>query len=117
MTKFENDIFYDISKLPQDKIIELLREAKDLSYNWWVDILDCKVSFARQKIDMSFNDVLKRIDKSTHFVFINRKGHPNREHRLEIGFRTMEDKDYFLFIYVDEEKKDYFIEKYGLVKI
>ena len=103
--------------MPQSKIVEIMHEAKELSYNWWVDILDAKVSFARQKIDMSFSDVIKRIDNSTHFVFINRKGHPDWEHRLEIGFRTKEAKDHFLFIYVNKDKKEYFLEKYELGKM
>lgn len=117
MKKFEDDVFYDINKLPQSKIVELLNEAKELSYNWWIDILDAAVSFSRQNIDMSFEDALKRIDKSTHFVFINRKGHPDREHRLEIGFRTMKVKDHFLFIYIDEDKLEFFLDKYGLEKL
>ncbi|MEN8120771.1 MAG: hypothetical protein ABFS35_10510 [Bacteroidota bacterium] len=44
MTKFENDIFYDINNLPKDKIVELLHEAKELSYNLWVDKLDCSIA-------------------------------------------------------------------------
>jgi len=117
MEVFENDIFYDINNLALDKIIELLNEAKKISYDWWVDVLDVNISFARQKIEMSFKDVLKRIDDNTHFVFIHRKGHPAWEHRLEIGFRTMEAKDHFLFIYVDKEKERYFIDKYGLKRL
>ncbi|MEN8120770.1 MAG: hypothetical protein ABFS35_10505 [Bacteroidota bacterium] len=66
---------------------------------------------------MSFEDIMKQIGDSTHFVFINRKGHPNWEHRLEIGFRTMEAKDHFLFIYVDESKLEYFMKKYKIEKL
>ena len=100
-----------------DKKIELLKEAREMSYKWWVDILDVNTSFARQRTDMDFDDVLKRVNDSTHFVFIHRKGYSNWEHHLEIGFRTMEAKDHFLFIYVDKEKESYFIDKYGLQKL
>ena len=114
---FENDIFYTISDLPIEKIIELLKEAKEMSFEWWVDILDINNSFARQRIDMSFDDVVKRIDNSTHFVFIHRKGYPDWEHYLEIGFRTMEANDHFLFIHVNEEKLKCFVNKYTLKKL
>ena len=114
---FENDTFYTISNLPIEKIIELLKEAKELSYEWWIDILNVNKSFARQRIDMGFDDVLKRVDSSTHFVFIHRKGYPDWEHYLEIGFRTMEANDHFLFIHVDEKKLKYFIDKYALEKL
>jgi hypothetical protein len=114
MEAYENDIFYDINDLPFDKIVELLKEAQKMSYEWWVDILDVNVSFSRKRTDMSFEDVMKRIDNSTHFVFIHRRGYPDWEHYLEIGFRTMEAKDHFLFIHVDEEKLKYFINKYNL---
>ena len=117
MGNYEQDIFYDIDKLPPDRIVKLLYETKEFSYNCWIDKLDASVSFARQRIDMSFDEVLQRINESTHFVFIHRRGYPDWEHRLEIGFRTMEAIDHFLFIHVDESKKQYFLDKYKLERL
>jgi hypothetical protein len=115
--RIKNDIFYDIDKLTSAERIELLHEAKNMSYNWWVDYLDVEISFARQSIEMNFEDILKRINTSTHFVFIHRRGIIGEKPHLEIGFRTMEEKDHFLFIYIEENKKEYFINKYRLKEI
>ena len=117
METYEHDIFYDIAKLPREKIVDLLHEAKELSYNLWVDKLDVSESFARQRTVMGFEEVMQRTGASTHFVFIHRKGYANWKHHLEIGFRTMEAIDHFLFLHVDESKKQHFLEKYELERL
>lgn len=73
--KYERDIFYDHAHLSNKQKIELFYDAKEQSYEWWVDILDCEKSIARQKIEMSFEDIIKKFGKGSHFVIIHRKGY------------------------------------------
>lgn len=108
-------IFYKHSHLDTEQKIELMHYAKEQSYEWWVDILDCNVSFARQRIEMSFEDILSKFDNSCHFVIIHRKGFISDNFYVEIGFSTMvKAPDYFLWIHLKEEKLSKLIEKYKL---
>ena len=108
-------IFYDHSHLNTKQKIELMLYAKKQSYEWWVDILDCSKSLHRQKIEMSFEDILKKFKSNCHFVVIHRKGFPSGEHYIEVGFSTMaETPEYFLWIYLKEEKLPDLIKKYEL---
>lgn len=116
------DIFYQTDKLTKLKIRELFLEAKELSYNWWVDD---QPTWSRRKIDLPFDDVLKIFDdtvrKKLHITFIHRRGYLDWEHYLEIGFCTLARKretednikgDVFLWINVDIKHKDYLLKKY-----
>lgn len=60
--KYEPDIFYDVSRLSNEQSIKLLNEAKDLSYEWWVDILDCSKSLAinRTIVELNFFYICRR---------------------------------------------------------
>lgn len=109
-----HDIFYDIYNLSFKKKVQLLREAKELCYEWWADILDCDKSWSREKIEISFEEAMKKCDKETHFVFIHRRGYKNWDWRLEIGYRSMTTPDYFLWIEVKEDKIDELVKKYKL---
>lgn len=115
MNNYQN-IFYNINSLPQKEKIELLNDAKELSYRWHVDILDCKVSFYRKKIDMSFSSILSLCNKNrSHFVFAHRV--TPRENYLEIGFSTLRDPSYFLWIYVNQYYKKELLNKYNLKEL
>ena len=116
------DVFYGLSHLSIKELKELFKEAKDLSKFWQVDILK---SFYRESTDMSFENILKKLDKNSHIVFIHRKGwidengNPKRYRgwEIETGFRSWDKEnkyDYFLFIFLDEKNLDHFIEKYKL---
>lgn len=94
---------------------KLLIESKDLSYHWWVDILDCSKSIRRQEIKMSFEDILNYLKKDSHFVFIHRRS-PYEEY-IEVGFSTMKTPSYFLWVYCDIRYLSYFISKYNLTKM
>ena len=120
--KHEHDIFYNNKKLSVEEKKELLIDAKNKSYDIQTDILDCNVSWSRQHIDISFDDILKKISDGSHFVVINRKGYESWKNTeyfktswcLEIGFSTMQSPSYFLFIYVKEDELEFFINKYNL---
>ncbi len=126
--EYKPDIFYDLKKLSKKKIHELFEEAKELSYNWWVDD---QPSWTRRKIDMPFEEVLSIFDKTLrkhlHITFIHRMSCCcAEEEHLEIGFCTLVRKDengklhpngdIFLWIDVDLKYKEHLLEKYSLNK-
>lgn len=89
-------------KLSLKQKLDLLRRAVEKCDHWWVDILDCSKSFCRQKIEMSFEEILKKLDNRSHFCIIHRNLPPIKDY-LEIGFSTMNAlrPDYFLWIILD----------------
>lgn len=91
-----------------------MHEAKEQSYEWRVDVLDCDKSYSRQRIEMSFEDILKILDSSSHFFIIHRRGYSNWDFHIKIGFRSMTAIDYFLWIHLKEDKLPDLIEKYNL---
>ena len=109
-------VFYNMAAMNLDEKIAMLRDCRELSYTWWVDKLDCAVSWSRQKIDCSFEEILARIGTQTAFVMIDRGCWGGDRQYFEIGFRTMESPvDYFLFIEVESEKMPPILKKYRLV--
>ena len=107
----KQDIFYINNKLSIKQKKQLLIEAKNLSYNWWVDILDCNKSILREKINMPFDEIMSKFDNSCHFTIIHRKFFENK---LEIGFCTLKSPDHFLWIECKPNKIKHFISKYNL---
>lgn len=134
MEEYKQHIFYklkgDISPHIQE---EILRDAKDKCYHWHIDHLP---TWARERIDMPFDEVLKYLyQESIHFVIIHRRGYSPRDENdewnkwyLEIGFSTLARTtklpttkidikgDLFLWINLDEKYIPYFVEKYNLEK-
>ena len=120
---YVNDVFYNTDHLSVEDKKNLLRDAKNKSYNWHIDILDD--SIARKMIKYArFEKYLKMIDDDTFFVFIVRGGFLNKiklsrkwnwnSFCIQTGVRTMTTPDYFIFINVDLKHFDYFKEKYKL---
>jgi hypothetical protein len=105
------DIFYNINNLTLKDRRSLIKFAKDNSLDWWVDELDCSKSFARQRIDMPFEEVSKLFKLSSHFVVSNRNGEYG-----EIAFCTFKDPDYFLWINVDLDILHQITKKFNLHK-
>jgi hypothetical protein len=107
----ENEIFYNIRHLTLSEKEMILNEAYTLRERWWVDILDCNISFARQKVEMSYNDIMLKFQEKSHFVVIHRKCFENYG---EIGFCTLKSPEYFLWINLAEEKLQYIVSKFDL---
>ena len=105
------DTFYNIDTFPLKKNIEILNDAKEKCYRWWADILDCSKSWARQKINCTFEEIMDRVTDKTRFTFINRK---YIDDYIEVGFSLMTTPDYFLWIQIDKKELPYFIKKYNL---
>jgi hypothetical protein len=96
--------------------IALLNDCKEICYEWRADKLNCDVSFSRQKYDCSFEEILGHLHDDSHFVVIDRgtwDSFDNIDH-FEVGFRSMEPIDYFLFIEIESDKMPPILEKYGL---
>ena len=116
------DIFYNINELSFKKKIELLKDAKETCFNWWTDVLDCSKSFARQRVEMSFEEAIRKCNEHTFFTFIHRRGFEGWKERneimdgwrLEVGYRTMTSPDYFLWINCEEDQVDKLAKKYKL---
>lgn len=112
------DVFYDLSKLEKSLLMTLFNDAFKKSSSWHYDILDCKKSLARQKMDVTFEQVIDKFVETPmgklHVVFIHRK-HFNEQH-IETGFSTFCSPSYFLFINVPISELGYFVKKYRLNK-
>ena len=97
---------YNTRTLSLDDKKSICHKAKGKCDKWWVDILDCDKSFCRQKIEMSFDDIMAKLDQKCHFGI---HSNTNSENYLEIGFSTMNlGPDYFLWIQLDVKYLDEF---------
>jgi len=121
---YEQDIFYKVHDLSQKEKIDIMNYSKNISYEWWTDKLDCSESWARQRIDMSFDDIMKKFSASSHFVVIHRRGsmeHKNTEiwkWKGEVGFSTMGGEiSYYLWIHLTEDEFSGMIKKFKLSKM
>jgi len=110
-------IFYDTDKLSYDQKLQLMRDCKDVCYEWRANALDCSASFSRTHLDCEFEEILEHLHAETFTAVIDRGtwGDFNERDHFEIAFRDWTTAvNYFLFIEVDAEKMPPIIEKYGL---
>lgn len=112
-----NHIFYNTQDLSLAGKTSLLKYAYELSYDWRVDILNCNISFARRKIEMDFETVLKKLDDTCHFTVIHRFNVIKKNENGEVGFSTMNEIDYFLWIYLTVADLEKIINQYRLKKL
>lgn len=90
---------YDVSSLSIDQRKDMIRRAKEKCFSWWVDILDCKKSFARQKIEADFEETLNIFNENSFFNVIHRLGYS--EDHLELSFSTMNTDKPEIFLWVN----------------
>lgn len=112
MNDYQQDIFYKTQNLGLSEKKELLKYANELSYDTSVQQIQPK-SFQRKRIDKTFEWFLTILKNSDHFVVIHRKGY-NDPYYGEIGVRTMDMNDYFLYINVTEEDLQKIVNKFNL---
>jgi len=116
------DDHYDTLNIEYEKFKKLLLDAKDLSYEWSMDVLDCKKSWAREKINISFEDAMEKFDKNCFKFFVYRKGYVDsigdgESWLLEMGFRTFTTgASYFMWIHCTDKNLPFFMAKYGIDK-
>ena len=113
--QYAHDVFCNTRSLSLEMKKQIINETIKISTEWWVDILDCKTSFARKRIDMSLEDIMKKFDDSSHFSIIHRRGYEDPWYG-EIAFRSWEpnEPDYFLWIKITENDLNRLIKKYNL---
>ena len=127
---YYHDIFYSVDRLSLEGKKEIIKDALKICYEWHVDKLDCSKSWAREKIDMPINEILSKLERGSHFVFIHRRGYPKDKEKieklgrtwlvedkwcLEVGFRTMGTNiDYFLWIHCEQDHIYSLSSKYDL---
>jgi len=99
---------FPIHLLSRDNQIILFKKAYELRKDFWLDILDCNISFARQKVkDATFEDALEYFNNNAISTMILRNDYclSGDDKYLEIGFRSMgRGVDHFLYIIVDYDK-------------
>ena len=108
---YKQDIFYNVDKISLETKISIINDAFAVNTEWWVDDLP---GYQRRKIDMSFEDIMKKFNNGCHFVFIHRRGYNEYKWYGEVGFCTMFGKSYYLFIHVTEDDLLKIVEKYKL---
>ena len=106
-------IFYKTDQLNISRKKSILLDAKERSTKWWVDILDCNKSFYRERIEMDFDDILKKLDAQSHFVFVVRDT-PDKGKYIEAGFSTLFAPSYFLWIECSLDQLEFFEAKYKI---
>lgn len=124
----DRDVFFDLKNSSVRKIKEILEWANNKGFNTFVDMLDARVSFARTKADKTFEEVLDLIHKDVFFRIVLRKNtnlflivsdEAIDGDYLEIGVRNIDvnDKEYFIFIYLEPKYLDYLLDNYDLTRI
>lgn len=105
------DIFYRV-RIPLETKIAICDAAKKVATTWWVDKLDCKVSFSRERIKLSYKKIMEKLTTGCHYVVIHRR---DSEEYGEIGFSTMCAKvDYFLWIHTTVEDLHKIVKQFNL---
>lgn len=115
MNIFKQHEFYETTGLSLEEKINLLNDSFKLNRKWWVDELDVSKSYSRQKIEMSYDDILGYFNNSCHFVVIQRNGYDDPYG--EIGFSTLgRDPEYFLWLILELDDLYDITNKYKLEK-
>ena len=121
MNEHHRDIFCNTDNRPLKQKIEILEWAKEHCFEWCVDILDCSKSWARKRIEMSWEDIMKKFDEKAYLVVIHRRGYENWKGKdpyrwcLEVGFRESNPgPEHFLWIYCDEKYVEEIRKKFKL---
>jgi len=111
MKDYKQHVHYDTSGLSLDDKVRMCRAAYALCYKWWVDVLSHSNSWQRQKIEMSFDEVMAHLSETAHFTVIhrNRKWIGERD-CLEVGFCTLSSPEYFLWMEVAVEYEYVFVK-------
>lgn len=94
-------MFFNIRDLSLTDKQDLLNQAYEKSSSFWVDHLDCSKSWRRVKVDMTYEEVLTKLESSSHFTVILRNN-PLGEVYGEVGF--VSNDSYYLWIILPEDK-------------
>lgn len=112
MKEYQRDVFYNTRNLSFEQKKELLKFANKLSYDTSVQQIQSG-TYQRKRIDKTFDWFLTIFENRDHFVVIHRKGYEDPYYG-EIGVRTMDMNDYFLYINITEENLNELVKKFNL---
>lgn len=109
-------------KYPKSIARELILEAKSLSFHYWLDELDCSVSFHRKSTEKTLDEIINLCEtEPAHFTLIERCDSIGRfhdhdhENYYEVGASTLGiGINYFIWILVSIEDGEKLIKKYEL---
>ncbi len=114
MQKYLTDIFYEVNLLTTKQKKEICQFAYDNNIDFWVDWKDAE-HWVRQRIEMSFEEIMRKLNRKCHFVIIHRRGYRPHEFCGEVGFCTMITKvDYFLWLNITEDRLGKLVEMFDL---
>jgi hypothetical protein len=112
----EESGFYSLKKLNDEQLKNFFNDAVALSYEAYVEVLDCSKSFRRQSCEtFTVHDMIKRASVNNHNVCIDRSIQMGFRKYGEIGYCTITSApDYFLFVFVTLENLQILVDKYNL---
>ena len=105
-SRFENKMIpqtrfpYEINHLTLEQRKELLSFSKEKCSSWWVDEIDISKSAHRQKIDMSYEDIMSKFDMTSYLTVISREPYAEDPY-LEVCFSTAGETTQFLWMKLD----------------
>ena len=115
-------LFYRVPSM--EVMREVLEYARTLPHTFKVDILDCNKSFSRERVNMSWEDIMEKLESNCHMVIIHRRGYESWKTSSgegtwcgELGFSTYYSPSYYLFVYISEKDLDKVIKKFGLIML
>lgn len=108
--------FYDLTKFQsRNKLREFFKTAIMLSYDTHVEELDAIKSMRRQNCTTkTILQMLNGVHLAHHNVCVDRSVQHKVSNYGEIGYCTMSDPSYFLYIFVTLENLQYLVDKYKL---
>jgi hypothetical protein len=107
--------FYNIEKLSTKELKRFFKDAVMLSYDTHIDKLDCDISWLRQTTnEKTIKGMIDNCSKSYHNTCIDRSLHSRNESHGEIGYTTITQKAYYLYIFVTLENLKALTDKYKL---
>ena len=107
-------MFYNIGDLDLETRKSVINDSIDVSYDYHIDILDCNISWARKRSDLTLDEVMEKVTDDTHFVFIEREDYFTKEKHGEVGFATLKSPSHYLFIYMKLDELNKLKDKYNL---
>ena len=107
-------MFYKVGQLDLGTKMDIIMDSIDACYEYHIDILDCNVSWTRQRSDLTLNQMLLKLDDKSYFVFIEREDYFTKGKHGEVGFSTLKDPSHFLFIYMSVGDLNKLKDKYNL---
>jgi hypothetical protein len=109
--------YYNTNQLSYLDKINILKDANSVAIRQYIDTLTCDSdnNCQRNKLDMTFADIMTHFDISCHF-FLRHRCNDDDKYSGEIGFYTMKQNvdNYNLKFRITQESLKYIIDKYNL---